>query len=149
MCAYDSQAEGTDFLAWSEWCHFFDDDEWEVLGYAKDVGRWYQVGEGSVSPRPWYDLCLSSLSAFWGNYGCSLYVSPTKLLTDAQTGWIRELVGRLTDSEPRDGPTINSTLDNNPTTFPRGGKRVFVASCLPPITQEFRLTNRILRTITR
>ena len=49
MCAYDSQAQGTDFATWSEWCHIFDSDEWEVLGYAKDVGRWYQVGEGSVS----------------------------------------------------------------------------------------------------
>jgi hypothetical protein len=51
MCAYDSQAQGTDFLAWSEWCHLFDSDEWNVLGYAKDVGRWYQVGQGSVSTR--------------------------------------------------------------------------------------------------
>ena len=49
MCAYDSQAQGTDFATWSDWCHIFDSDEWEGLGYAKDVGRWYQVGEGSVS----------------------------------------------------------------------------------------------------
>jgi hypothetical protein len=49
LCAYDSQAYGTDFLSWSEWCHLFDRDEWDILGYAKEVARWYQVGQGSVS----------------------------------------------------------------------------------------------------
>jgi len=69
MCAFDSQAQGTDFATWSEWCHIFDSDEWEVLGYAKDVGRWYQVGEGSVSA-----LSVSRMTAdgvaFWSDHGC-------------------------------------------------------------------------------
>ena len=69
MCAYDSQAQGTDFATWSEWCHMFDSDEWEVLGYAKDVGRWYQVGEGSVSP-PQSSLIRADDVAFWSYYGC-------------------------------------------------------------------------------
>jgi hypothetical protein len=118
MCAFDSQAQGTDFATWSEWCHLFDSDEWEVLGYAKDVGRWYQVGEGSVSP-PQASHIRTDDVAFRSYYGCMLQVIAKR---------IRELLGRLTDSEPQSGPTINSTLDSDPKTFPRGGKRVFAVS---------------------
>jgi len=69
MCAYDSQAEGTDFATWSEWCQFFDSDEWEILGYAKDVGRWYQIGEGSVSHLE-SGKSRAYHVAFWGHDGC-------------------------------------------------------------------------------
>ena len=50
MCAYDSQAEGEDWEGWSRWCGLFNKQEWEVLGYIRDVARYYEVGEGSVSP---------------------------------------------------------------------------------------------------
>lgn len=75
LCAYDSQARGTEFGSWSEWCHLFDRDEWDVLGYAKEVGRWYQVGQGSVSRprdrragrRP-QKLIFSGV---WPDHGCT------------------------------------------------------------------------------
>lgn len=70
MCAFDSQAEGTDFLGWSEWCHIFDSDEWEILGYAKDVARWYQVGEGSVSQFVNEHTLKLIMLAFWSYNGC-------------------------------------------------------------------------------
>jgi hypothetical protein len=87
MCAYDSQAKGTDFLAWSEWCHIFDRDEWDVLGYAKDVGRWYQVGEGSVS-----SFFLLSAESNDQHLGATMGVSPVPLIrgddTDAILDWL-------------------------------------------------------------
>jgi hypothetical protein len=49
MCAFDSQAWGTDWAAWSPWCGVFDAGEWETLGYIRDVMRFYDVGAGSVS----------------------------------------------------------------------------------------------------
>ena len=53
--------------------------------------------------------------------------------TNNQAGWIKELLARLKESAPDGGPTINSTLDNEPATFPRGGKRLFVVS---PVIRE-------------
>lgn len=49
MCPFDSQREGTEWKAWSPWCRLFDGYEWEILGYLKDVERYYEVGQGSVS----------------------------------------------------------------------------------------------------
>jgi hypothetical protein len=49
MCAFDSQARGTDWRGWSPWCGVFDAKEWELLGYIRDVLRFYDVGPGSVS----------------------------------------------------------------------------------------------------
>jgi hypothetical protein len=49
VCAYDSQSIGEEWLGWSRWCGMFDREEWEVIGYAKEVLRYYEVGEGSVS----------------------------------------------------------------------------------------------------
>ena len=51
MCAYDSQAMGEDWEAWSRWCGIFIRQEWEGLGHIKDAKRYYEVGEGSVSGR--------------------------------------------------------------------------------------------------
>lgn len=71
-----------------------------------------------------------------------------------QSGWIRELIGRLTDSEPQSGPTINSTLDTDPATFPRGGKRVFAVSYLPQVLtiradeQDFTHDNEMIQILT-
>lgn len=54
---------------------------------------------------------------------------------DRQAGWVKELLARLTESAPNAGPTINSTLDDNSATFPRGGKRLFVVSGNPTFVQ--------------
>ena len=48
MCPYDSQAS-PEWKGWSEWCAVFEDKEWELLGYIKDLRRYYAVGQGSVS----------------------------------------------------------------------------------------------------
>ena len=45
-----------------------------------------------------------------------------------QAGWTNELVARLTDSIPTDSTTTNRTLDDDESTFPRGGSRIFVVS---------------------
>ncbi|EIW73298.1 hypothetical protein TREMEDRAFT_67315 [Tremella mesenterica DSM 1558] len=96
MCAYDSQISGVDWKGWSKWCGMFTREEWEILGYRRDVGRYYGVGQGS-------------------KYGSTM-----------GAGYVRELVARLTDSTPLEYPTINSTLASSNLTFPRGGKRLFV-----------------------
>jgi hypothetical protein len=49
MCAYDSQAAGENWQGWSRWCGVFSRAEWEIIGYLRDVQRYYEVGQGSVS----------------------------------------------------------------------------------------------------
>lgn len=72
LCAFDSQAYGTDFSSWSDWCRLFDRDEWDVLGYAKEVGRWYQVGQGSVSSSSGYPMSIvaDDSADVWTDDGC-------------------------------------------------------------------------------
>ncbi|ORY34332.1 histidine phosphatase superfamily [Naematelia encephala] len=96
MCPYDSQRVDEDWTGWSKWCGIFDRAEWEILGHAKDVKRYYEVGEGSL-------------------YGKTM-----------GAGWINELLARLTDKEVRDETTVNKTLDGDEATFPRGGMRMAV-----------------------
>ncbi|ORX34649.1 histidine phosphatase superfamily [Kockovaella imperatae] len=95
MCPYDSQRSET-WAAWSRWCRVFTREEWEAIGYLKDVDRYYGVGPGN-------DL------------------GPT-----LGAGWTNELIARLTDSAPVDSTTTNSTLDADEASFPRGGNRLFV-----------------------
>lgn len=52
MCAFDSQREGEDWEGWSRWCGIFTRQEWDVLGYMRDVERYYEVGQGSVCLIP-------------------------------------------------------------------------------------------------
>ncbi|WVN90924.1 uncharacterized protein L203_106169 [Cryptococcus depauperatus CBS 7841] len=96
MCAFDSQARGTNWKGWSKWCSIFTQDEWEILGHGKDIKRFYEVGQGS-------------------EYG------PTM-----GAGYINEIIARLTDSAPVDHTITNRTLDNNEATFPRGGELFFI-----------------------
>ncbi|WWC58080.1 uncharacterized protein I303_100615 [Kwoniella dejecticola CBS 10117] len=96
MCGYDSQSRGVDWQEWSKWCGIFTKAEWEIFGHAKDLKRWYDLGENS-------------------QYG------PTM-----GAGYVNELLARLTDSEVIDNTTTNHTLDGDERTFPRGGKRFFV-----------------------
>ncbi|OCF36112.1 hypothetical protein I316_01984 [Kwoniella heveanensis BCC8398] len=96
MCGYDSQASGQDWNGWSKWCGVFTPQEWEILGYGKDLSRWYDVGQG-------------------GRYG------PTM-----GAGYVNELIARLTDSEVVDTTITNRTINADENLFPRGGKRLFV-----------------------
>ena len=53
MCPYDSHASDENWSgseSWSKWCGIFTRDEWEILGYRRDVERYYEVGQGSVGP---------------------------------------------------------------------------------------------------
>ncbi|WVQ93834.1 hypothetical protein IAU59_000912 [Kwoniella sp. CBS 9459] len=96
MCGYDSQASGQDWNGWSKWCGVFTPQEWEVLGYGKDLSRWYDVGQG-------------------GRYGATM-----------GAGYVNELIARLTDSEVVDSTITNRTINADARLFPRGGKRLFV-----------------------
>ncbi|WWC85773.1 uncharacterized protein L201_000639 [Kwoniella dendrophila CBS 6074] len=96
MCGYDSQSKGTDWNNWSKWCGIFSKEEWEIFGHAKDLKRWYDLGETS-------------------RYG------PTM-----GAGYVNELLARLTDYNVTDHTTTNYTLDSNENTFPQGGKLFFV-----------------------
>ncbi|ODN97157.1 hypothetical protein I350_08137 [Cryptococcus amylolentus CBS 6273] len=96
MCGYDSQVRGLSWDGWSKWCAVFDQDEWEVMGYMKDVKRFYEVGQGS------------DLGATMG------------------AGYVNEVIARLTDSVPVDRTITNRTLNEDEATFPRGGQRFFV-----------------------
>lgn len=97
MCGFDTSVQASeDRSGWSRWCRVLSRDEWEVVGYVWDVERWYRVGEG-------------------GRYGAIM-----------GAGWVNELLARLHDSVPKDSTTTNHTLDNDETTFPRGGNRLFV-----------------------
>ncbi|WVQ76289.1 hypothetical protein IAR50_005954 [Cryptococcus sp. DSM 104548] len=96
MCAYDSLARGLSWGGWSKWCAVFEQNEWELMGYMKDVKRFYEVGQGSE-------------------------LGPTM-----GAGYVNEVIARLTDSAPVDHTITNRTLDEDEATFPRGGKRFFV-----------------------
>lgn len=71
MCGYDSQAEGSDWSGWSEWCTMFTVKEWDLIGYAREVARYYQVGQGSVSTVGRTSLITreTDVSAIWTGYG--------------------------------------------------------------------------------
>lgn len=50
-------------------------------------------------------------------------------------GYVNELLARLFDRAIVDSTTTNHTLDDDPATFPRGGKRLFIVSDVSPYTQ--------------
>jgi len=76
-------------IGFSKFCGLFTEEEWEGFNYALDINFWYD-------------------SAFGGP------------LSRAQgIGYIQELVARLTHTRiERHNSSTNSTLDNNPITFP-------------------------------
>jgi len=71
MCAFDSQAGGEDWEAWSRWCGIFDRDEWAVIGHYRDTKRFYDVGEGSVSSTSSSES-LKLMTAIRRDDGCKL-----------------------------------------------------------------------------
>ncbi|CAD6887689.1 unnamed protein product [Tilletia controversa] len=74
----------------SDFCRAFTEDEWQLYGYANDVGKWAGAGYGNPYAR-----------AEGG-------------------GYLRELLARLTGvAPPLDPPTsLNTTIDGNTTLFP-------------------------------
>ncbi|KAG6866431.1 hypothetical protein C0993_007537, partial [Termitomyces sp. T159_Od127] len=76
-------------LGYSKFCELFTEEEWEGFNYALDLSFWY----GSA-------------------FGC-----PVARVQGY--GWIKELVARLTHTSIAEhNSSTNSTLDDNPTTFP-------------------------------
>ncbi|KAL9940724.1 hypothetical protein V8E36_000212 [Tilletia maclaganii] len=74
----------------SEYCTAFSDDEWQLYGYANDVGKWSGAGYGNRFSR-----------AEGG-------------------GYLRELLARFTGVAPPLNPptSLNTTIDGNPAQFP-------------------------------
>ncbi|KZO91037.1 phosphoglycerate mutase-like protein [Calocera viscosa TUFC12733] len=78
-------------LGYSAFCGLFTQEEWEGFEYAWDIYFWYDSGWGSPTAR-----------------GLGL-------------GYVKELVARLTSTPiTTHDSTTNSTLDDNPITFPLG-----------------------------
>ncbi len=81
----------------SPFCALFTQSEWESYDYYQSLGMYYGNS--------------------WGN----------PLGATQGAGFTNELVARLTNSSVVDHTTTNSTLDNNPATFPIGGSTVLYA----------------------
>ncbi|KIO21315.1 hypothetical protein M407DRAFT_218939 [Tulasnella calospora MUT 4182] len=76
-------------LGYSKFCELFTEEEWEGFEYAMDLSYWYNSAFGSPVAR------IQGL------------------------GYLQEMVARLTHTPiPIHNSTTNSTLDNNPITFP-------------------------------
>jgi hypothetical protein len=71
-------------------CTLFTTSEWADYGYFQSIGKWYGYGPGNP---------LGSTQG---------------------VGWVNELIARLTNAPVKDNTSTNSTLDNNPDTFPFG-----------------------------
>ncbi|TAQ90251.1 hypothetical protein B7494_g1414 [Chlorociboria aeruginascens] len=76
----------------SPFCSLFTDSEWESYDYYQSLGKYYGFS--------------------WGNP-----LGPTQ-----GVGFTNELIARLTDTPVKDHTSTNSTLDDDPRTFPVGGK---------------------------
>jgi hypothetical protein len=94
----------------SPWCTVFTKEEWRSNEYWFDLHKYYAYGPGARS------------GAARGS------------------GWVNELIARLTHSPVKTWPPINSTLDSNPSTFP-------ISSSGPSIT-PLHSQRRINRNIT-
>ncbi|KAG8939750.1 hypothetical protein FRC03_006087 [Tulasnella sp. 419] len=90
------------------WCDVFSKEEWEANEYFHDLKKYYRYGPGSL-------------------------VSRTQ-----GSGWVNELVARLTSTPVRYAGAINFTLDSNPETFPLPPKS-------PKIFADFTSDNDIYR----
>lgn len=88
-------------LTLSSFCDVFDKSEWKLYGYTLDVGKYYGAGYGN----PYYKA-----------HG---------------TGYIRELLARLTgERPPLDPPTsLNITLDSSNVTFPVPPSKLLYCRC--------------------
>ncbi|KUJ10340.1 phosphoglycerate mutase-like protein [Mollisia scopiformis] len=81
----------------SPFCSLITEDEWKAYDYYQSLGKYYGYG--------------------WGN----------PLGATQGVGFTNELIARMTDTAVHDHTSTNSTLDDNPSTFPVGGKTVLYA----------------------
>ncbi|KAL5403815.1 hypothetical protein PMIN03_009607 [Paraphaeosphaeria minitans] len=72
----------------SDFCHLFTEDEWQQYDYYESLGKWYGYGNGNP-------------------------LGPTQGI-----GYVSELLARLTEEAVQVVGSINSTLDEDPATFP-------------------------------
>ncbi|KAK4178174.1 putative 3-phytase A precursor [Triangularia setosa] len=72
----------------SPFCGLFTEEEWMFYDYYESLGKYYGYGPGNP-------------------------LGPTQ-----GVGWVNELIARLTKKPVEDHTTTNSTLDENPETFP-------------------------------
>ena len=72
----------------SQFCNLFSQVEWKKYDYHQTLGKYYSYGPGNP-------------------------LGPTQ-----GTGYVNELVARLTGKAVRDHTSVNQTLDSDPTTFP-------------------------------
>ncbi|KAF8061714.1 histidine phosphatase superfamily [Lyophyllum atratum] len=78
-------------IGYSKFCELFTEEEWEGFNYALDLSFWYGSAFGSPMAR---------VQGY---------------------GWIKELVARLTHTPIKEhNSSTNSTLDDDPITFPLG-----------------------------
>ncbi|KAF5386917.1 hypothetical protein D9615_002003 [Tricholomella constricta] len=78
-------------IGYSKFCELFTEEEWEGFNYALDLGFWYGSAFGSPVARV------------------------------QGIGWIKELLARLTQTPITEhNSSTNSTLNDNPITFPLG-----------------------------
>ncbi|CAE6359559.1 unnamed protein product [Rhizoctonia solani] len=90
----------------SPWCGAFDQSVWKSNEYYYDLEKYYSKSYGSSYAR------------------------------SQGSGWVNELLSRLTNTPVEDHTTTNSTLDSNPATFPIG-------SSAPRIYADFSSDNNI------
>ncbi|KAK7453498.1 hypothetical protein VKT23_011775 [Stygiomarasmius scandens] len=91
LCAFDSVAHSSHpQVTISPWCGLFNQTDFEALEYAGDLDKFYGTGYGQP-------------------------LGPVQ-----GVGYVNELLARLTDQPVQDHTQTNSTLDENPETFPLG-----------------------------
>jgi hypothetical protein len=74
--------------ALSPFCNLFTTEEWQEYDYYESLGKWYGYGSGNY-------------------FGATNGV-----------GFVNELIARMTNEPVKDHTSTNSTLDQNPSTFP-------------------------------
>ncbi|KAF1809554.1 3-phytase A, partial [Eremomyces bilateralis CBS 781.70] len=92
LCAFETVTRQPPQGELAGFCHGFTVAEFAELDYYHSLGKYYGYGSGNP------------VGAAQG------------------VGWVRELIARLTEQPVKHAGSINTTLDSDPATFPRGGK---------------------------
>lgn len=96
----------------SDFCGLFTEDEWAGFENTLDIGYYYDYGYGNPTGRA------------QGNYNPPRISNPTPTSNNTSPsgiGYLQELLARLTNEYiPASNTSVNSTITNNPTTFPLG-----------------------------
>lgn len=88
ICPFHTVASSPDASSLSPFCALFTEHEWASYDYLQSLTKYYRYGPGNT------------LGATQG------------------VGFVNELIARLTSTAVDDNTTVNTTLDNDPTTFP-------------------------------